>query len=194
MGSTAGLLNPTRIIGLAAYAFALVSCAIAWVRGHRSQRRRRLAVILTALETALLLDSVFNGRWLLHDSLSRLAMANHLYGERFGPQHVALDLLGSAVVVGIGFALWLFRGRPGASLAATGGILSLGCWWVEVISLHAVDSLLYQRVDGVMLVRLVWAACSLMMGVGILWDTFAKHAHVLSDKCPAEVPVPLTPF
>lgn len=193
MVSTAGLLNPTRMIGLTAYAFALVSCAIAWVRGHRYRNRRRLAAILTALEAALFLDSVCNGRWLLHNSLARLAMANHLYGERSGPQHIALDILGSAVAVGIGFALWLFRGRPGASLAATGGILSLGCWWVEVISLHAVDSLLYRRVDGVMLVRLVWAGCSLMMGVGILWDTFATHAHILSDECPAEAPVSLTP-
>ena len=76
MISNAGLLNPTRIIGLAAYAFALVSCAIAWARGGGSQHRKRLAVILMALEAALLLDSVFNLRWLLHNSLARLAMAN----------------------------------------------------------------------------------------------------------------------
>jgi len=193
MISNAGLLNPTRIIGLAAYAFALVSCAIAWARGGGSQHRKRLAVILMALEAALLLDSVFNLRWLLHNSLARLAMANHLYGGRSGPQHVALDLLGSAVAVGVASVLWLFRGRPSAWLAATGGIRSVGCWWVEVISLHAVDGLLYRRVDGVMPVRLFWTACSLMMGIGVLWDTFAKDAHAHSGKWPAEEPLPLTP-
>jgi hypothetical protein len=186
MISTAVLLSPTRIIGLAAYAFALISCAIAWVKGRRSQHRRRLTMILTTLEAALLLDSVFNGRWLLHNSLAHLAMANHLYGKRSGPQHVALDLLASAVAVGVGVVLWLFRDRPGAFLAVTAGILSLSCWWVEVISLHAVDGLLYQRVDGIMLVRLAWSACSVMMGVGMLWDTFGGHAHVLPDEYPAD--------
>jgi hypothetical protein len=126
--------------------------------------------VLVVLEAALLLDMVFSVRLLLHNLLAGIATANKLYFMRAGPQQVALGLLGIAVMVGIGLAFRLFRGRPGACLAACGSILSLCFWWVEVISLHAVDSLLYHRVNGVMLVRMAWAACSLMMGVGILWD------------------------
>jgi hypothetical protein len=169
-------LSPARIIGLTAFLFALVSCVIAWVRGRgNAPHPRRLAAVLTLLQAALLLDVAFNGRWLLHDMLANVAKASSLYGDRSGPQHVALALLSGAVVTGFGLALWTFRGRPGAALAACGGILSLCCWCVEVISLHAVDGFLYRRVDGVMLVRLAWAACSLMTGAGILWDTFAMR-------------------
>lgn len=177
-----GLLNLERIIGFGAYAFALISCAIAWVRGRRFRHQGGVALMLMVLEALLILDSIFKGRWLLHDSLARMAMTHHLYDGRSGPQRVALYLLGCAIVSVIGYALWLCRGRPGASLAVTGGILSCGFWWVEVISLHVIDSLLYRRVYGVMIARYVWAAFSLMTGVGILLDAFAEKAHNLSDK------------
>ncbi len=188
MISIAGSMSASRIIGLTANIFALVSCAIAWVRGHGAQHLRRLAAVLTLLEAALLLDMAFHGRWLLHDLLVHLATASHLYGDRSGPQHVALALLVIVVVAAIVLTLWLFRSRPGAALAACGGILSLCCWCVEVISLHAIDSLLYYRVDGVTVVRLVWAAYSLMTGAGILWDTFTARAHDPTGECPAESP------
>jgi hypothetical protein len=173
MISIAGLISPTRLIAPAGYVFALVSCTFAWIGDGRDPRRRRLAVFLAVLEALLLLDVVFNGRWRLHDLLENVAKASNLYVERAGPQHVALGLVGSVVAAGIGLALILLRGRPGAALAACGGILSLGCWWVEVISLHSVDALLYRSVYGVIVVRLAWAVCSLMVGTGILWDRYA---------------------
>jgi len=142
----------------------------------------RLAAVLTVLEAALLLDAVFNGGWRVHSFLDNEAIARNVYDQRFGPQHVALVFLAIAVAAGIGLTLRLFRGRPGASLAACGCILSLCFWCLEVVSLHAVDALLYRRVNGVMLVRLIWAACSLMTSLGILWDTFAARAHDRSDK------------
>jgi hypothetical protein len=189
MTSIVGSLSATRIISLTAYAFALASCAIAWIRALRVSQRRRLAAVLTLLELAIILDLVFNGRWLLHNLLATSAMARNLYGERFGPQHLALDLLGSAAATGIGLALWLFRGRPGAILAASGGVLTWCFWWVEVVSLHTVDTFLYNPVHGVMPVKLAWATCSLMTGAGMLWDTFALPGHVVrAGKCPAEAP------
>ena len=185
MISIAQSLSPTRIIGLTADLFALSSCAVAWVRGRRAHLRTRLAATLTLLEAALLLDLAFNARWLLHNLLANVAIASHLYGERSGPQQVALGLLGFVVVAAIASALWRFRRRPGAALAACGGILSVCCWWVEVISLHAVDSVLYRRVDGVTFIRLAWAACSLMTGVGILGDTFAVQTRERPIKKPS---------
>jgi hypothetical protein len=140
------------------------------------------------MEAALILDMAFRGRWLLHNLLANLAKADHLYAGRSGPQHIALYLLGCAVAAGIGLALWRFRGRPGGVLAAGGGILSLCLWWVEVVSLHAVDSLLYHPEHGIMPVKLAWAACSLMTGAGILWDSFSAPTHARLRRCTTETP------
>ena len=171
------MLDPTRIIGLIACLFALVSCGIAWAIVRGAAHRGRLAAALAVFEAALFLDMAFNVRWQLHDLLENEAIARSLYGQRFGPQHVALSLIGCALAAGMGLALWRLRGRAGASLAVCGGILSLSCWCVEVISLHAVDAVLYRTVHGVMFVSLIWIVCSLMTGVGILWDALAFRTH-----------------
>jgi hypothetical protein len=178
----AGWLNATRIIGLSAYLLALVSCAIAWAYGHGAAHKRRLAAVIGALEAALLLDMALDGRWWLHDLLENELIARRLYPLREGPQVVALGILGIGAVAGIGWALWSFRGRAGASLAACGAVLSLACWGVEVISLHGVDLVFYREIYGVKLVAGVWIACALMTGMGILWDTRAiKGASKVED-------------
>lgn len=173
MISFAEWLNATRIIGLAAYLLALVSCAIAWTYGHGAAHKRRLAAVIGALEATLLLDMALDGRWRLHDLLVEESIARNFYMLREGPQIVAIGILGIGAAAGIGWALWNFRGRAGASLAACGAVLSLACWCVEVVSLHAVDIVFYREVFGVMLVAGVWIACALMTSMGILWDARA---------------------
>jgi uncharacterized iron-regulated membrane protein len=177
MISSAGWLNPTRIIGLASCLFALASCVIALAKGSGPPRRKRLAAILAGLEGALLIDMVFDIRWMLHDFEDRVAMENGVYGLRSGPQMAMLVLLIGIVLGALGLAIWRFRGRTYASLAACGGILSVSCWFAEVVSLHAVDAVAYHRIHGAMLVSLAWIACSLMTGVGILCDAFAFRAY-----------------
>jgi hypothetical protein len=188
MIAVAGPLTPARILWLAPHAFALASCSIAWARARRAQRATQPAAALTALEAAFVLDRAFNGRWLLHNLLARLAMADHLYAGRSGPQHLALYLLACAAAAGGGIVLWRFRGRPGAAVAACGGVLSVSLWWVEVISLHAVDGLLYHSLHGVIPVKLAWTACSLMTGAGILWDASSPPAHAGERNNPAAAP------
>jgi len=177
MISLAGWLNPTRVIGLSAYLFALISCGIAWARSRRTPRGPRLAAVLAGLEAGLFLDMAFSVRWLLHDLLEYEAIAGGLYSHRAGPQIAALGLLGVAAAAGLGLAFQRLRGRAGATVAACGAILSVSCWFVEVISLHATDAAFYHTVDGVMLVSLCWVACALMTGLGILRDSRAAHAH-----------------
>ena len=188
MISLAGWLNPTRVIGLSAYLFALVSCGIAWARGRGTPRGPRLAAVLAVLEAGLLLDMAFSARWLLHDLLENVAIANGLYSHRVGPQLGALGFLGVAAAAGMGLAFQRLRGRKGAIVAACGALLSVSCWFVEVISLHATDTVFYYTVDGVMLVSLCWVACALMTGLGILWDTPASHAHAAQSANPAGAP------
>jgi hypothetical protein len=173
----AAWMNPTRTAGLTAILFALGSCSVAWIKAARAGRERGLAAVLTALEALLLLDMIFDVRWLLHGFLDTEAMANSMYGERFGPQRIALGVISLAILAGLGLTLRRFRGRPGATLAVFGGILSAYCWFVEVISLHAVDSLLYHTAFGLMRVSFVWISCSLMTSAGILWDEFRVPAY-----------------
>jgi hypothetical protein len=130
------------------------------------------------LEAALLLDAVFNGRVRVHSLLDSEVIARNMYDQRFGPQYAALVLLAIAVVGGVGLVFRLFRGRPGACLAAFGCILSLCFWCIEVVSLHSVDSFLYHRVSGVMRISAARAVFALMTCVGILWDVFAARADV----------------
>ncbi len=174
-------LNPTRIIGLSACFFAAASCAIAWARGRRGSRLRRLASVLTVLEAALFLDMALNARWQLHDLLEGDAIREGLYAQRVGPQLAALVILGAAAAAGMGVALRRLNGRAGEIVAAWGAILSLSFWCAEIISLHGVDAILYRRVGGTMLVSLCWVACSLMTGLGILWEL--RAARTLDLEC-----------
>lgn len=189
MISLAGWLNPTRLIGLTAYLFALASCVVAWARGHGTAQQRRLAAVIVALDAALLVDMALNGRWLLHDLLENESITRNLYAERAGPQFTTLIFLGVAALAGVGLALRRFRNRAGAALAACGAILSLMFWCVEVVSLHSVDLVLYREVYGVKPASLVWIACSLMTGAGILWDmrevnAQARAANRLGETLP----------
>jgi hypothetical protein len=188
MISLAGWLNPTRFIGLNAYLFAATCCGIVWARGCRTPRLSRFAAVLTVLEVGLFLDMAFSVRWQLHDVLESEAIRENLYAQRVGPQLAALGLLGAAAAAGMGLAFQRLRGRTGATVAACGAILSLSCWCAEVISLHATDTVLYQTVDGVMLVSLCWIAFSLMTGLGILLDARAARSQPCQDAKPAGKP------
>jgi hypothetical protein len=156
-------LNPTQFIGLSAYLFAATSCGIAWGRSRRTSRH-------------------------LHDVLEGEAIRENLYGQRVGPQLAALGLLGVAAAAGMGLAFQYLRGRTGATMAVCGTILSLSCWCAEVISLHATDFVFFYTVDGVMLVSLCWVSCSLMTGLGILWEARAARSHACQGAKPAGKP------
>jgi hypothetical protein len=133
-------------------------------------RRSRLPAVLGSIEGALLIDAIFSVRWRIHDLLKDEATSLDLYSERSAPQVIALVLIAVAAGVVVAIVLWRLRGRPSAGLAVGGVIVSLTCWIIEVISLHAVDALLYRTVHGVMRVSIVWIAASLMTGVGILMN------------------------
>jgi hypothetical protein len=165
-----GWQNPTRLIGLSACFFATTSCAIAYARSRNGTRLRGTAAVLAVLEALLFLDMALNIRWQLHDLLQRDAVQENLYAQRSGPQLAALIILSTATAAVMGLILRRLRGGTGAIVAVCGAILSLSCWCSEVISLHGVDAVFYRTVCGVMLVSLLWVVCSLMTGLGILWE------------------------
>jgi len=116
-----------------------------------------------------------NLRWRLHDVFVHQALALKLYNGRSGPQLAALGFAGLVAAIAIGGALTRLRGRVGARLAVFGMIVWLGCWCAEVVSLHAIDAVLYEPINKFKLVCLVWVACSSMIGLGVLLDSRLGH-------------------
>jgi hypothetical protein len=163
-------LTPTRATGIAAYLVATACCCIAWARTRHLLNVSRLAAFLAAVEAALLLDMVFNLRWWIHQQLMDLAQQRQEYEMRRSPQLIAIVILAVLLMLGVVSALRILRARPGALLAVSGVLLSLALWCTEVVSLHAVDHILYHLLGPWMLVSLVWVLAALMTSVGILLD------------------------
>ena len=168
MRTIAEWLTPVRASGMAAYLVAAALCGVAWVRARRDKQIARLTVILGILNMALFFDIVFDWRWKLHDLLEGQAMANHWYNQRHWPQAGSLTVLGVLLLVGMGAAGRRFSSKPGVVLAIWGALLSIGAWSTEVISLHAMDAVLYHRIGPLMTVNFVWMLACTMTSIGIL--------------------------
>jgi hypothetical protein len=169
MITSQGWLNPTRAAGLAAYGTACTCCGIAWIR-TKAERASQLAALLTLIESVLLLDIVFSWRWMLHDVFAGFAQRHDEYGARKLPQEVVVFILGGVLLFGLITTWRFFRGRVGAILAVSGVLLSLLVWSIEVVSLHAVDHVLYYSLGGVMAVSLLWVLSCTMTSIGILLE------------------------
>ena len=154
--------------GAAAYAAAAICCGLAWARAKSQGSGSRLAASVIILEGFLLLDLILNLRWRLHDFLAGKAMHLHLYGVRRGPQTLALFVLAGLLCLSLLPASVLLRQRTGAFFAVFGASLSLILWCTEVISLHAVDHVLYHNVGPLTVVSLVRICVCLITSAGIL--------------------------
>jgi hypothetical protein len=171
MISSGDWLTPTRTVGLGAYGLALTCSAIAWTRSHAAHRASGLAAWLTALECLLLIDMAVNGRWVLHDLLGGAAQRRHEYDLRSLPQSIFIAVLIAILLVGLLIALRLYRRRIGALLAISGSLTSVVSWCIEVVSLHAVDAILYHPIGRWKTVCIVWLLASLLTSIGILIDS-----------------------
>jgi hypothetical protein len=178
MITTGEWLTPTRASGIAAYGLAVISCSVAWVRARGMRTGSQPAALLTVIESSLLLDMMFDGRWKLHQIFMNLALRWNEYAVRETPQLIVVAILTGLLVFGVLFALRLFRARPGALLAISGVLLSLFIWCIEVVSLHGVDAILYYPLGKAMIVSLVWALGCLLTSVGILVDSRQAKARL----------------
>jgi hypothetical protein len=167
-------VNPTQAIGLLAYGTAATCCAIAWIR-TKERQASQLAAAFTLIESALLLDMAFNLRWRLHSFFMDFAMQKHEYDVRRLPQEIVLTILGGLLIFGLLAARRLFRDRVGARLAVSGILLSVILWCVEVVSLHAVDHILYHVIGKWMVVSALWILACLTTSIGMLM--VSRHAN-----------------
>jgi hypothetical protein len=167
MRTAVAWLTPVKASGLAAYLMASAASAATSIRSD-DRRITRLAAILCALDLFLTLDIAFNWRWKLHDQLSSSAMTHNWYDQRSGPQILALAFLAVVLLVAaVAFGRRLSSIRGGRMILC-GALISIGCWWTEVISLHAIDAILYRSVGPFMVVCFVWMFAAITTTAGIL--------------------------
>ncbi len=161
-------LSPTRLTGLVAYGTSVMCCCVAWISA-KTRRTLPLAAVLMLIESALLLDMAFNWRWKLHQTLMDFAIRKNEYAQRGLPQLIVVIILGSLLLSGWFIAWRSYRGRGMKLLAVSGTLLSLVLWCIDVVSLHAVDHVLYYSVGGVMAVSILWILACSMTSIGILF-------------------------
>ena len=160
----------THAAGIAAYSLAATSSAVAWIRARDNPKTARFAAFVTIAETALLLDLIFDLRWVLHAFMLRQSMEHHVYAYRTMPQTIMLFLLAAVALLVFRFVKRQLHGRKGALIAMWGLLLSITCWCVEIISLHATDRILYHFAGGLMIVAFLWILACIMTAVGIQID------------------------
>ena len=160
-----GTLHVIAVLGSACI---VMTCLVSVLLAR--SKSRRVITIIGLIEAGVFLDRIFNARWLLHNFVVRIAIVDNLYARRFGVQYLAITFVACAAVTGICLLSWHLCAQPAALLASLGALLSFCCWCIEVISLHAVDRLLYSPIDGLLPIRLAWASFALMTAIGVLWD------------------------
>ena len=177
MRTAAGWLTPVKASGMASYLVAAAACGFTATRSA-GLRVPRLASVLCALDLVLFVDITFDLRWRLYAFYKRGAISHRWYNERAEPQVVALISVAVALLV---TATWLcrrFAPVRGAPLAICGALLSIGCWLTELISLHAVDAVLYRHIGPLMLVCYLWILASAMTALGI-WKAGSESLRKL---------------
>jgi hypothetical protein len=173
MRTAAEWLNPVKVGGMVTYLVASASCGLTAAR-TLNPRISRLAAVLGLIQAALLLDIAFDWRWRLYDWLRSQAVAYHWYEQRRWPQVVVLMIMAVVLASGVVVARRVFLPNPGAALAVNGTLLSIDCWLMEVISLHATDSILYHHVGPLMIISFVWLLAGAMVTTGILRAGFGR--------------------
>jgi hypothetical protein len=171
-------------LGLLAYGLAVASCALAYLQAKRLGAVSSLVFVSLAVEVFLFLDLIFNWRWNLHDLLASQAMHMNLYAGRREPQTLALVVLLVLLYFGLLSATRLLRTRVSAFLVAFGILSSLILWVTEVISLHAVDHFLYQKLGPFSVVSFFRFATCLVVSVGNLKEAALSGENYLMAPRP----------
>ena len=151
--------NPTQLTGVLAFAVATIACAIA---SRRTQGRdKRLWALLAAVNFLFFVEIFAGFRHRIHDFADGLLMARGLYDERHGPQEMLVMSVGAIVLVFVLLPLLLRRVSTTVRIATSITIALFALFAVEVVSLHAIDVILYRPVGPVYVIGWLWAAAAM---------------------------------
>lgn len=134
-------MNATQLVGIIAFGGAALLC----FRVHWG--------LIGTINALLTLECVFGLRHRIHDVA--VQMMGSLYGERAGVQitliSIALALLGGSAKL----LLRRWHQLPSPVVTAT-TLLAIALFSIEIVSLHAVDAVVYRHVGGVMVIGWLW--------------------------------------
>lgn len=163
--------SPTRATGIVADSASLLACGWGWWNSRKRSVSYRPFALLAIVQFFLVLDMVFNLRWMLHEFGMQVSTHLRLYSLRRSPQLLVLILILLLAVVICILILRRFRSRIGLGVAAISTFLSFGLCCCESISYHYVDLVLYHFVGKIMMVALLWVSFALITCLGAWMDS-----------------------
>jgi len=151
-------INSTQLAGLIGFGSAALLCARAvW----RQKHARSLWVSLAIVYSLMFVDVVAQLRHLIRVEITDILKALGVYGDRQSAQTALLVGLG---VVAAFFSLrLLIRMRTmalSAQFAFVGIVFVFALFGLELISLHAIDAILYRQTGPLLLIGWLWLAGS----------------------------------
>jgi hypothetical protein len=166
--------------GIVSHLLAVTACGVAWAK---SSWRNRVTATVGFFELFLLFDAVFHWRWELHQMLVETAVNLAVYDKRTLPQEVLSALLISAILIAAVAAIPYASKSPGACLALVGGLISAVLWALQVVSLHAIDTVFERRVGLMSIVAWAWFGSSALVILGVLWKRSPRRNTEQGGPC-----------
>jgi hypothetical protein len=165
----------TSVAGLLSFGIAALSSVVAFFRLRSVAAVAWPAAWIATLESLLLFDMAMDARWALHGNAMRVALHRGFYAQRHGIQIAGLTILFAILLLGAAIIVRRLRNRPGAMVAAWSALLALTMWCVEVVSLHEIDTVLYYKVGGFMVIAFVWMILGATTAISIQLEASAPN-------------------
>lgn len=163
----------TSVAGLLSFGIGALSSGIALFRLRDMPAVAWATAWIATLESLLMFDMAMNERWALHGNAMRFALHRGFYPQRHGIQIAGLTILFAILLFGATIITRRLRNRLGAIVAAWSALLALILWCVELVSLHEIDTILYYKVDGFMVIAFVWMILGATTAIGIQLEALA---------------------
>jgi len=148
--------NPTQLTGLLSFAVSTIACFIASRRSETGDVRAWRS--LTLINGLFFFEILIGLRFYIHDRVNFILIAKGWYLQRSWIQE-SIDISLAAIAL-VFVVLFMFLRRPAgneARIAAGLTIALVALFAVETVSLHAIDSVLYQPIGPVLLIGWIWA-------------------------------------
>lgn len=158
MTATVFGVDANQFVGVAGCALAAVACGRRAWAGRPPWRSPW--VWLTAAQGLFALEMMSDLRYRAHRLVDAVLRSHDWYATRLSLQLTLLLLL-LLLLSAAAASLWRLQRRDAAAaMAAAGSVLMAGLLLVEIVSLHAVDAIMYTPLGPINIVAWAWAVAS----------------------------------
>jgi hypothetical protein len=165
--------NPTRLLGTVSFALTAGLCGLVVYLCFLRRKRRDpghgmgLWISLLVAQLAMLIELQVSMRFDAGEVLRGLITDMNLYENRRQLQAMAFIVVAIPMLAVYSTVFYLVRKRGLPVIMAVGGTMaSLSLFCLPLISLHAVDRIMYHHIGPVMLISLMWFICAAVTFVG----------------------------